>query len=280
MTSTVLRSFRFAACQISSVAQKEVNLENARKAVEEARRQGAQVVCLPEMFNCPYSNDTFADYAEEAPGGPSAEMLQQTAKDQQVYLIGGSIPERDAADGKLYNTCLVYGPTGALLAKHRKVHLFDIDIPGQMTFQESLTLSAGTQATSFTTEYCNIGVGICYDMRFWELSAKMARDLNCEMFVFPGAFNTTTGPLHWELLLRGRAVDHQVFVAGVSPSRPSAEQGGYPAWGHSTIVDPWGRLLATTDEKDALVISDIDLSLVDQIRQRIPVRIQRRPIAY
>lgn len=269
--------FRFAACQMASSADKTANLVRAKGAIASAVAKGAQVVCLPEVWNSPYSNDSFPSYAEAAPGGESSEMLAAEAKAHGIFLIGGSIPERDESDGRLYNTCLVYGPQGELLAKHRKVHLFDIDIPGLITFQESKTLSAGDSATSFDTPFGRFGVAICYDVRFPELSSKMARD-GCRFLVYPAAFNTTTGPLHWDLLFRSRAVDHQLFVAAVSPSRVPGP--GYQAWGHSLVVDPWGKVLASAAEDEEVIVADIDMSLVEDFRRKIPTRLQRRPEVY
>ncbi|KAF6120636.1 nitrilase family member 2 [Phyllostomus discolor] len=153
-----------------------------------------------------------------------------------VFLLSikGSIPEEDS--GKLYNTCTVFGPDGALLVKHRKLHLFDIDVPGKITFQESKILSPGDSFSTFETPYCRVGLGICYDLRFSEL-AQIYAERGCQLLVYPGAFNLTTGPAHWELLQRGRAVDNQVYVATASPARD--DKASYVAWGHSTVVNPW-----------------------------------------
>ena len=175
------------------------------------------------MFNCPYSNDSFGPYSEAIPDGISTQMLQEISKQKGIYLIGGSIPERDDQN-KLYNTCVVFGPDGKLLVKHRKVHLFDINVPGKIFFQESLTLSPGNSISVFDTPFGGkIGIAICYDIRFAELSMLTARQgycyshptyfcfintekkKSCKMLCFPGAFNMTTGPLHWELLQRARA---------------------------------------------------------------------------
>ena len=272
------RLFRFAACQLAGGADKVENLSRARAMISRAAQEGAKVVCLPEMFNCPYSNASFPVYAESAsPPESSLQMLSEAAKAHGIYLVGGSIPERDA-EGRLFNTSFVFGPQGERVAAHRKVHLFDIDIPGQITFRESDTLAAGDAVTSFDTPFGRFGLAICYDLRFWELSAAMARQRGCHFLLFPGAFNTTTGPLHWELLLRARAVDHQLFVAGVAPAR--VEGAGYQSWGHSTVVDPWGKVIAATDEKEGLVLADIDMDIVQDVRKKIPVRTQRREDVY
>lgn len=238
---------------------------------------------LPECFNSPYDTKAFPQYAEPIPAkradideksSPSIRMLSDIAKELQVHLVGGSIPERDGE--KLYNTCAVFNREGEIVAKHRKVHLFDIDIPGKIRFKESDILSPGGQLTTFQTEYCTFGLGICYDMRFPEMAGLLAR--KAEVLLYPGAFNTTTGPRHWELLQRGRAVDNQVWVCTASPA--NNPESGYQAYGHSSIVSPWGEVVATTQEHEDVVMAEIDLAVVREVRQAIPTRSQKRTDLY
>eukprot|EP00008_Paramoeba_atlantica_P011356 CAMPEP_0201492416 /NCGR_PEP_ID=MMETSP0151_2-20130828/33020_1 /ASSEMBLY_ACC=CAM_ASM_000257 /TAXON_ID=200890 /ORGANISM="Paramoeba atlantica, Strain 621/1 / CCAP 1560/9" /LENGTH=291 /DNA_ID=CAMNT_0047879211 /DNA_START=113 /DNA_END=988 /DNA_ORIENTATION=- len=280
-------SFKFAGCQLLVGEDKESNLENARKHIKEAVSSGAQVVCLPECFNSPYSTGAFPEYAEQfldlklnssptEKSGPSALFLSQIAKEHKIYLIGGSVPEREGE--KIYNTCLVFDPNGNLLARHRKVHLFNVDVPGGIRFKESETLTAGSQITFFDTEYGRFGIGICYDVRFPEYAQVLALEKGCDFLCYPGAFNTTTGPLHWELLARARAVDNQVHVAMISPCRNPDST--YQAWGHSLVVDPWAKVVSTCEEKEAIIYADIDLSSANVVRQAIPVRTQRQNDQY
>jgi len=202
-------------------------------------------------------------------------MLQEVAKSQKIYLIGGSIPEKDG--DKFYNTSVSLDPNGNTLGIHRKIHLFDIDIPGKIRFVESETLSAGDSPTIIDTEYCKIVVAICYDMRFAELGLLYGRS-GCKFLCYPGAFNMVTGPVHWELLQRARALDNQVFVAAVSPARnPDAD---YTAWGHTTVVDPWGQIVSTTEEKETIVYADISLNRLEEVRTNIPILKQRRNDIY
>ncbi|KAJ0408396.1 hypothetical protein P43SY_003122 [Pythium insidiosum] len=279
-------TFKIALCQISVGDNKEKNIATATAAVAEAARNGAKVVSLPECWNSPYATSSFPQYAEAIPtkkddlspaAHPSTSVLSQLAKQHQIYLIGGSIPERDGDN--VYNTCVIFSPEGEILAKHRKVHLFDIDVPGQITFRESDTLSAGNSITVFDTPYCKIGigVGICYDIRFPELSMLM-RQQGAKLLVFPGAFNLTTGPAHWELLQRARAVDNQLYVAAASPAR--GPEGGYQAWGHSTVISPWGEVVATCEHSDAIVYADLELEKVDTMRRNIPTSLQTRSDLY
>lgn len=233
-----------------------------------------QVVSLPECWNCPYGNKFFPEYAEEA-NGPSVNMLQQVAKEEKIYLIGGSIPEREG--DKLFNTSFSFGPDGSLLGRHRKLHLFDIDIPGGIKFQESETLTGGNSITILNTEFCKIGVGICYDMRFPEL-AQIYSQKGCEFLCYPGAFNMTTGPKHFQLLQQARAVDNQLYVSAVSPARDN--DAGYIAWGFSSVVNPWGEIIGKLDEKPGTVFADINLGVVDEMRRQIPVKNQKRTDLY
>jgi omega-amidase len=202
--------------------------------------------------------------------------------------VARPIPERAPSNGAkhatsglahhLYNTCLVFAPDGGVVAKHRKVHLFDINVPGKMVFKESDTLSAGSAATWFDTPFARIGLGICYDIRFGEY-AQLLSERGATMLIYPGAFNTTTGPMHWELLQRARAVDNQLWVLTCSPAR-SPDLKSYQAWGHSSVISPWGRVVATTGHQPAVVVADVDMKEVNDMRTSIPVRSQKRKDLY
>ncbi|KAF9364381.1 hypothetical protein BGX34_001695 [Mortierella sp. NVP85] len=273
MASSTPKPCKLALVQLAVTANKDDNLANARTHVLEAASKGANLVVLPECFNSPYGTRYFPEYAESLQDGPSVKALSAMAKEANVYLIGGSIPERNSEDNNIYNTCTIYNPEGAIIATHRKVHLFDIDVPGKIRFQESETLTAGKQLTHVDTEFGKIGVGICYDIRFPEPAMIAARQ-GCFAMIYPGAFNMTTGPLHWELLQRARAVDNQMYVAACSPARDV--NADYHAWGHSTVVGPAGDVLQTTDEKQGIIYADLDLSKMNEFRQNIPLTTQRR----
>ncbi|KAI9103263.1 carbon-nitrogen hydrolase [Phlyctochytrium arcticum] len=265
------KSFRLALVQLLVGHNKEVNLRNARAKVLEAAKNGAQVVVLPECFNSPYGTNFFHQYAEPLEGGPSTKALKEIAQEAGVYLVGGSIPEKDGKT--FYNTCTIWDPKGTRLGVHRKIHLFDIDVPGKIKFKESEILSPGSKPTHFSTPWGNIGVGVCYDIRFPELAMIAARK-GCIAMLYPGAFNMTTGPLHWELLQRARALDNQIYVAACSPARDASA--GYTAWGHSSIVDPMGQVVATTEEKEDIVYGEVSGTVIEETRTAIPVTTQRR----
>ena len=229
---------------------------------------------LPEMWNCPYSNDYFREYAEPD-DGETVSFLSELAAELGIYLVGGSIPELDK--GNVYNTSFSFDRKGNLIGKHRKVHLFDIDVEGGIRFMESDTLTAGEDMTVIDTEYCKIGVAICYDVRFPEWFRKMAL-AGAQLIILPAAFNMTTGPAHWDITMRARALDNQVYFAANSPARD--EKGPYQAYGGSCVVDPWGQFIAHADEKECVVCGDIDLERVEAVRRQLPLLAHRREELY
>lgn len=271
--------FKIALCQLSVTENKERNIAHARAAIEDAADKGAELVLLPEIWNGPYSNASFPVYAEDIDAGgsasPSTSMLSEVARSKGITIVGGSISERSG--DHLYNTCCIFGKDGELKAKHRKIHLFDIDIPGKISFMESKTLTAGNSPTVVDTDVGRIGIGICYDIRFQELAMLYAAR-GVHLICYPGAFNMTTGPLHWELLQRARAVDNQIYVATCSPARDV--NAGYIAWGHSTLVAPFGEIVATTEHEEATIIADIDYSRIEERRMNMPLEKQRHGDLY
>ncbi|XP_053670064.1 omega-amidase NIT2-like [Anopheles nili] len=278
MNKMARAGFRIALLQLKVGANKAQNIENALTKIRSAvTDKGARVVALPECFNSPYGTKHFPEYAEEVPTGETSRSLAAIAKELDIYLIGGTIPERCSTDNKLYNTCTVWSPDGALMAKYRKIHLFDINIPGGITFRESDVLTGGNKLATLAIDGAKIGIGICYDIRFDEL-ARLYRNQGCDMLIFPGAFNMKTGPLHWELLARGRANDTQSYVATISPARDAGA--GYIAWGHSMLVDPWAKVIAEAGEDEEMVVADVNLQMVDEVRAQIPIFSQRRTDLY
>ncbi|XP_063982629.1 omega-amidase NIT2 [Diachasmimorpha longicaudata] len=271
----MMSSFRLALVQLSVGTDKSLNIQNAVSYINQAKQQQADIVVLPECFNSPYGTQHFQKYAELIPGGETSAALSKAAKDNEICVIGGTIPERE--DDKLYNTCTVWGTDGQFIAKHRKMHLFDIDIKDKMTFFESETLSPGNDLTIFDFKGCKIGIGICYDIRFEEL-AKLYRNRGCQMLVYPAAFNLTTGPLHWELLQRSRANDNQCYVVCVSPARGTGP--GYIAWGHSQLTSPWAKVVCDLGTEEKMAVAEINLNEVEEVRNQIPISRQRRTDIY
>lgn len=262
---------RISLLQLPVSPDKKANLSQAAQAVSCAKSRGCDLVILPEMFCCPYDTRLFPQYAEPA-GGPVWSALGEMARDNALWVVGGSFPEADG--DRIYNSSFVFSPSGEQVARHRKIHLFDIDIAGGQRFQESDVLSAGDQLTVFETPWGSFGLCICFDIRFPALFEAMA-DRGAQAVFIPAAFNLTTGPRHWELLFRSRAVDHQLYTVGVSSAR--MEEASYVAYGHSLVCDPWGDVVAQLGpEADALDVT-LDLELVPSVRAQLPVRSARRP---
>ena len=266
---------KIAAIQMSTVADKMENVRTVKAYLEKIKDENPDFVILPEMFCCPYQTENFPIYAEKE-GGPVWQQLSGYAKQYGIYLIGGSMPEKDA-EGNVYNTSYIFDREGKQIGKHRKVHLFDIDVKGGQTFKESDTLTAGDSDTVFDTEFGKIGVMLCFDIRFPELSRMMVNDGAKVIFV-PAAFNMTTGPAHWELSFRTRALDNQIYMVGCAPARDVSA--GYISWGHSIVTDPWGRVTGMLDENEGILLAELDMDYEEQVREELPLLKSRRKDMY
>lgn len=267
--------FIMAACQMNISDNKDKNIEKACTMIENAAKKGAELIALPEMFNCPYDNSLFSTYAEDSKRSTTLKNISNAALSHGVYVVAGTIPENDS--DIIYNTSFIFDRKGKIIGKHRKIHLFDIDIPGKIYFKESSTLSPGNEITIIDTDLCKIGIGICYDIRFPELSRIMALG-GAQLVIMPGAFNMTTGPAHWELLIRARAVDNQVYFAGISPARN--EKLKYISYGNSIISDPWGNTIARAGSDEEILFAEINLEEVNRIREELPLLKHRRKDIY
>lgn len=273
-----------AVLQTKVFADKEKNIRQLEEILASGKTEGADLVTLPEMFACPYETGNFPLYAE-AEGGPSWQELSALSKKYGIYLSAGSMPElvraqkSGGSEGKdrVYNTAYVFGRDGRQIGKHRKAHLFDINVEGGQCFKESDTLSPGEKIGCFDTEFGRIGLCICYDFRFPETARLMAQD-GAKVILVPAAFNMTTGPAHWELMFRQRAVESQCYVIGTAPARDP--KSSYTSWGHSIAVDPWGRILTQMDEKEGIRIVELDLDYVDKVRRELPLLAHRRTDLY
>ena len=270
-----MEKIKIAAIQMPTVADKMENVRTVKTYLEKIKDENPDFVILPEMFCCPYQTENFPIYAEEE-GDPIWQQLSGYAKQYGIYLIGGSMPEKDA-EGNVYNTSYVFDREGKQIGKHRKAHLFDIDVKGGQTFKESDTLTAGDSDTVFDTEFGKMGVMLCFDIRFPELSRMMVNDGARIVFV-PAAFNMTTGPAHWELSFRTRALDNQIYMVGCAPARDVSA--GYISWGHSIVTDPWGRVIDMLDEKKGILLAELDMDYEEQVREELPLLKSRRKDMY
>ena len=269
------REWKLAQIQMPVLENPADSFQLAARLAQQAVESGADLIALPEMFACPYDTKNFPVYAEPE-GGPLMNACSELAAKLGVYLSAGTMPERDV-QGRVYNTAYVFDRAGHKIAKHRKAHLFDIDIKGGQYFKESDTLTAGDTFTVFETEFGCFGLCICYDFRFPELVRSMAL-ARAECILVPAAFNLTTGPAHWELMFRSQSMYNQVFACGTAPARQNT--GGYVSWGHSIVTDPWGSVITELDETEGIGLTCINLERVAEVRAQLPLLRQRRPDIY
>jgi len=264
--------FLAAAIQFQVGNDKAANLARAEDLVRAAARAGAALVVLPELFSWGGPRDQERTAAEPIPG-PTTERCAALARALRIHLVAGSILERGDDRAKVYNTCCAFDPSGALVGRYRKTHLFDVEIPGQVCVRESDTRLAGDEAVSVATELGRIGLSVCYDLRFPELFRRLA-DVGAEIVCLPSAFTFTTGAAHWEVLLRARAIENQTYVIAANQLGRGAS--GILNYGGSMIVDPWGVPIARAGDGETFVLGAIDLAYLARVRREIPCLAHRK----
>ena len=270
-----MSKLKIASLQMNVLQDKYDNIEQLAEILADGRTEGADIISLAEMWCCPYKTELFPEYAEPEQGDAWLAM-STLARKHNVYIVGGSIPETDG-EGHTYNTCYVFDRQGRQIGKHRKVHLFDIYAHGEQVFKESDTLTGGDSFTAFDTEWCKMAVNICFDIRFPE-SSRLPAIAGAKVIFNPASFNMTTGPAHWELGFRQRAIENQIYMVGTADAQdPSA---GYVSYGHSIITDPWGNVIMQMDEKPGVEVTEIDLDYIDTVRAKLPLMSARRTDVY
>jgi predicted amidohydrolase len=266
---------RVSCVQMTSRQDKAANLERAQSLVARASSTGADVVVLPEKWNLIGSADDYRAAAEPL-DGPSVEAMSEWARTLGVTLVGGSITERRDGRDKLSNTSCVFDPEGKLLAVYRKIHLFDVEVGGHV-YRESEAEEPGTEPVVARAEDWNIGLTVCYDVRFPELYRILALE-SAELVTVPAHFTTPTGRDHWHVLLRARAIENQYYVAAAGQVGETVP--GKPAYGRSLIVDPWGVVLAQAPDEETVVTAEIDRARMREIRAKLPSLANRQADAY
>jgi predicted amidohydrolase len=231
-----------------------------------AAARGANLVALPEVFNWRGKRNDQAAAAETLDGA-TLSLMSRLARELQIHLVAGSITEHVPGDDRCYNASALLGPDGAQIALYRKIHLFDIDLPGRVTVKESDTKLAGTETVTAATPLGAIGLSICYDLRFPELYRRLAF-AGAQIIAVPSAFTFPTGEAHWESLLRARAIENQAYV--IAPAQFGPNIYGYIDYGNSMIVDPWGRVIARAADQEGVVVAPIDLEYQERVRRELP----------
>ncbi|MDF1521652.1 MAG: carbon-nitrogen hydrolase family protein [Trueperaceae bacterium] len=274
------RHLTVALVQTDPGPDKVANVERALAYVAEAAERGADLVALPETFHCRGPNDVKRASAEPIPG-PLSEALAAAAKAHGVFLLGGSFNELhdEPDDDRTYNTSLLFGLDGALLARYRKIHLFDAVVAGKLSARESSRNRPGGEVVVADTAFGRVGLTICYDVRFPELYRALAIAGARIVFV-PSNFTERTGRDHWEVLLRARAIENGVFVVAPATIGDGGGEGGFVAYGRSLVIDPWGTVLACAPDGEGITLATLDLDRVDAVRASLPTLHHLRPAAY
>jgi predicted amidohydrolase len=268
-----VRRLLAAAAQMTSTADVEANLGAAERLVSQAAEAGASFVGLPENFAFLRSEGSPVPEAQPL-DGPWVARMSELARRLRVTLLLGSLPERIEGERKLYSTSVLLGPDGRLLASYRKMHLFDIDLPGMEHLKESKAVAPGRDVVVADSPFGRLGLSICYDLRFPELYRAQSRQ-GARVLAVPSAFTERTGRDHWELLLRARAVENLAFV--FAPAQVGVHGAGRVSWGHALIVGPWGDVLAEVAEGGpGLALAELDFDRQDRIRRELPALDHRK----
>jgi predicted amidohydrolase len=264
--------FLAAAVQMLASFDKEANLKEAEANVRQAAAKKAKLVALPEVFNWRGGKEEERAFAEKIPG-PSSTLMGRLAEELEIFLLAGSLLEEIPGSEKAYNTSLFFGPNGKLLARYRKIHLFDVQIEGGVSTMESETRAGGGEVVVAETELCPMGLTICYDLRFPELFRALVSK-GAQLIFVPSAFTALTGKAHWEPLLRARAIENQVYI--VAPNQMGHNPKSFATYGNSMIVDPWGKVLAQASDRPDIIFAEIDLTYLAKVRKELPTLSHRK----
>ena len=265
---------RAAVVQLNSNGDKALNLAAAERLVRAAAADGAELVALPEKWNLLAGGEELLAGAEPL-DGPSLTAARGWARELGIHLLAGSVAEA-GPDGKSFNTSVLIGPDGADLAAYRKIHMFDVDVGG-VSYRESDHEQPGEEIVTASVEGVTVGLTVCYDLRFPELYRILAVR-GARVVAVPSAFTAATGRDHWEVLLRARAIEDQVFI--LAPNQVGEAPPHFSSHGHSAIVDPWGAVLATAPDGECFAAADLDLGAQERVRESLPSLANRRPQAY
>lgn len=265
--------FLAAVLQMTSTSDSEANWEQAKELIDRAAGYGSQIVATPENTNFLGSHEDKVKRAEDL-DGPVCRRFAELAETHRIFVLLGSFNERSDDTERCFNTSVLFGPDGSILAVYRKIHLFDVDLSPEVRFEESRTVCRGDRVVLADTELARVGLSICYDLRFpWlydELGARGA-----EILTVPSAFTLRTGMAHWIPLLRARAIENQCFVLAPAQHGKHEDQGLRESFGQAAIIDPWGQVLATSGDGPGLALAEIEIDRLRRVRSAMPVRDHR-----
>jgi deaminated glutathione amidase len=255
-----------AVIQMTSTSNKSANLEKAERMIRLAAARGARLVGLPETFNWRGKRAEEASAAENLDGDTLTAMAK-LAQELEIHLLAGSITEHVPGENRRYNTSVLFAPNGARIAVYRKIHLFDIDLPGRVTVKESEVKIPGSEVVTAATEIGTVGLSVCYDVRFPELYRRLVY-AGANILTIPSAFTFPTGEAHWEVLIRARAIENQCYV--LAPAQFGINVHGFADYGNSIIVDPWGRVLARAADQEGVLAAPLDMEYLERVRRELP----------
>jgi predicted amidohydrolase len=261
-----MERFLAAVVQMTSGPRRDENLARATEHLRYATARGARLVVLPEVFAWRGAREDEAAHAESIPG-PTTGTIAALARETGAWVVAGSILERSDGDGRSFNTSCVLSPDGSIAARYRKLHLFDVDLPGRVSVRESDTRAPGDDVVAVPTDLGTLGVSICYDLRFPELYRQLVR-AGAELLLLPAAFTFVTGAAHWEILCRARAIENQCWLLAANQTGMSPH--GFADYGHSMIVDPWGTVVARAGDEEGVVLAEIDRTKLARVRRELP----------
>jgi predicted amidohydrolase len=267
---------RVACVQLNAAQSKADNIERAERLVGEAAATGADLVLMPEKWTGIGPPDLIRSVAESLDDGEATGAMRSWSARHGITLIGGSIVERREGHEKLSNTSIVIDPVGEIVAVYRKIHMFDVEVGGHV-YRESETEDPGDRPMTTEVDGWKVGLSICYDLRYPELYRLLAVE-GCEALTVPAAFTLFTGKDHWEVLLRARAIENQCYV--IASNQWGSFADGKAAYGRSSIIDPWGIVLAQAPDEDCVISAELDRGRVEDIRRRLPSLANRQPAAY
>ena len=266
---------RAAAIQLNSTADVDRNIESAERLVRAAAGAGAELIVLPEKWSLLAAGEVMAELAEPLEGRV-IESARSWARELEVHLLAGSVPERVPGRELLSNTSVMIDPDGRIAAVYRKIHMFDVDVGG-VSYRESEFEQAGEEIVLARAGEIEVGLTVCYDLRFPELFRILALS-GAQAITVPSAFTATTGRDHWEVLLRARAIENQLYVIAANQFGEAPPH--YESWGHSMLIDPWGRVLDVVEAGEGHAIGELALGELDDVRERVPSLANRRAGAY
>ncbi len=262
---------KIAAIQMISTPEIEENIASARRLIAEAAQQGAELVLLPEYWPSIGKNDAEKiAQAEEAGLGPIQDFMSAVAREHGIWLIGGTLSLKAPIENKVLNTTLVYDPQGKAVSRYDKIHLFSF-ASGKEAYDESAYICGGNDVVSFEAPFGRVGLTVCYDLRFPELFRAFGE---CALIVVPAAFTYTTGKVHWEILLRARAIENQCYI--LAAAQGGRHQTGRRTWGQTVLIDPWGEVKAELMEGEGIVLGEIEQDVLNAVREKLPALKHKR----